>query len=232
MWTDSPATGVELLGPTLARALAQAHRLRLQALTTPPGGDPPAAGFTTGQTVDLTTIDDFLYSPDSDDLTADYLRGLLTLGWTAPQPPRRHSSQFLDPALCTLLPFCGSAEYRLVSDWNTEPVAFTASEAPPGRAPAFSPVRPAGRRWVDGCVGSRMRRVNGKVLAIGEDAGGRSRWGVGGVRMSSTRAWIAAVGRRPEGSRRLALQEISALDSEQSVMEYPNSTLRSQHGSQ
>ena len=125
-WTNGPATGIELLGPTLTTTLAHAHRLRLQALNENRDGATPSVGFTTGQTVALGMVDDFLHTPEHDDLTADYLRGLLTLGWIIQQPQQPYDDRLLEPALCALLPFYGTTDYQLVSDWNTEQTEFTA----------------------------------------------------------------------------------------------------------
>ncbi len=131
VWADSPATGTELLGSTLAQALAQAHRLRLQILEASPGDtELPAAEFPVGQTVALPVLESFVDGECDDEVTADYLRGLMTLGWTTSQPAPAHHGRALNPVLSVLLPFFATDPFRLVSTWGPDPVAFTATLRP------------------------------------------------------------------------------------------------------
>jgi len=127
-WTDAPATGLDLYGATLARALAEAHRLRVITMSANPGSeansaDEPAANddatargiqtaYPRGQWLPTRLVDRFAHGEVDDDLIADYLRGLLALGCTwhtkvkAPLLPWRT----LDPALSLLQPFFGPSE--------------------------------------------------------------------------------------------------------------------------
>jgi CRISPR-associated protein Csx17 len=135
MWADNPATGTELLGSTLTQALAQAHRLRLrlrlQALKAAVGDtEPPAAEFPVGQTVALPVLESFVDGECDDEVTADYLRGLMALGWTTSQPTPAHHGRVLNPVLSVLLPFFAAEPFRLVSTWGPDPVAFTATLHP------------------------------------------------------------------------------------------------------
>jgi CRISPR-associated protein Csx17 len=130
-WTDGPATGTELLGATLSVALAQAHRLRLQAWAADSrSAVPPPAGFRHGQDVALATIEGFVDGAYDDELLADYLRGLLTLGWTIPHPADRVPGQTLSPALSVLLPFFAETPLHLESTWGPNPPIFTANLRP------------------------------------------------------------------------------------------------------
>ncbi|MER5339604.1 type I-U CRISPR-associated protein Csx17 [Streptomyces mirabilis] len=131
VWADSPATGTELLGSTLAQALAQAHRLRLQTLKASPGDtEPPAAEFPAGQTVALPVLESFIDGECDDEVTANYLRGLMALGWTTSQPAPAHRGRALNPVLSVLLPFFATGPFRLVSTWGPDPVTFTATLRP------------------------------------------------------------------------------------------------------
>ncbi|GGX97878.1 hypothetical protein GCM10010515_75270 [Streptomyces fructofermentans] len=131
VWADSPATGSELLGSTLAQALAQAHRLHLEILKGTPGDtEAPAAEFPVGQTVALPVLESFVAGECDDEVTADYLRGLMALGWTTSQPAPAHHGRALNPVLSVLLPFFAAEPFRLVSTWGPDPVAFTATLRP------------------------------------------------------------------------------------------------------
>jgi CRISPR-associated protein Csx17 len=146
VWADSPATGTELLGSTLAQALAQAHRLHQQTLKAAPGGtEPPAAEFPVGQTVTLPVLKSFLDGECDDEVTANYLRGLMTLGWTISQPAPAHHGRVLDPVLSVLLPFFATDPLRLVSTWGPDSVAFTTTLRPrPDWIARLSAAGPAG----------------------------------------------------------------------------------------
>jgi CRISPR-associated protein Csx17 len=131
VWADSPATGTELLGSTLAQALAQAHRLHLQTLKAAPGDtQPPAAEFSAGQTVALPVLESFVDGECDDEVTANYLRGLMALGWTTNQPAPAHHGRALNPVLSVLLPFFATGPFRLVSTWGPDPVTLTATLRP------------------------------------------------------------------------------------------------------
>ncbi|MER6031875.1 type I-U CRISPR-associated protein Csx17 [Streptomyces sp. NPDC001851] len=131
VWADSPATGTELLGSTLAQALAQAHRLHLQSLDAAPGDtEPPAAELPVGQTVALPVLESFVDGDCDDEVIADYLRGLMALGWTTSQPASALQGRTRNPVLSVLLPFFATDPFRLVSTWGPDPVAFTATLRP------------------------------------------------------------------------------------------------------
>ncbi|MER6977117.1 hypothetical protein ABT317_08820 [Streptomyces carpinensis] len=145
MWADSPATGTELLGSTLAQALAQAHRLRLQTLKAAVGDtELPAAEFPVGQTVALPVLERFVDGECDDEVIANYLRGLMALGWTTSQPTPAHHGRALNPVLSVLLPFFAADPFRLVSTWGPDPVTLTATLRPRpdwiGRLIAAGPV--------------------------------------------------------------------------------------------
>lgn len=123
-WADAPATGLDLNGATLARALAEAHRLRM--FTAPTNrkskadqGYANSKDATTGGThshiprehwLPAQLVDRFAYGEVDDTLIADYLRGLLALGctWTHSVNAPRPLSRTPDPALSLLQPFFGS----------------------------------------------------------------------------------------------------------------------------
>jgi len=127
-WVDAPATGLDLYGATLVRALAEAHRLRMIAISATsantgddanPTNEPAVnddatvrgvqTAYPHGQWLPTRLVDRFARGEVDDDLIADYLRGLLALDYDrqtkvkAPLPPWRTP----DPALSLLLPFFG-----------------------------------------------------------------------------------------------------------------------------
>ena len=126
VWADAPATGVDLTGATLAKALAEAHRRRFQ-LSEPaaqpfgrsddqPGEMPrppakPRRAYEIGRWVPLGLVQDFVLDGTDDDLLAGYLSGLLALGCTAAGPSAGYSdaaSAPLQPGIAALLPFFGT----------------------------------------------------------------------------------------------------------------------------
>nr|WP_162641807.1 type I-U CRISPR-associated protein Csx17 [Streptosporangium sp. 'caverna'] len=120
-WQDSPRSGVDLLGATLIRALAQSHRVRvIDAQDGRPGldGEDPAArgvqtAFDYGLRLPMSLISRFLTDTSNDELVADYLRGLLALGCLSRSEaawPQQPEALVPDWALPLLVPFFGTGQ--------------------------------------------------------------------------------------------------------------------------
>jgi CRISPR-associated protein Csx17 len=126
-WADQSGTGIDLYGATFIRALCEAHRLRtISASASQQDAEPDptargvAAVYDDGLWVPVQVLERFVRCELDDDLIADYLRGLLTLGC----PPRTVASYSTDaplylpdPGLSLLLPFYGT---RDLSVWRRD----------------------------------------------------------------------------------------------------------------
>ncbi|OPG09291.1 type I-U CRISPR-associated protein Csx17 [Microbispora sp. GKU 823] len=119
-WQAAPGSGVDLFGSTLARALAEAHRIRvIKAQDDRPrlnGEDGTARGVQTafdfGQRLPIGLIDRFVTDPSRDGLVADFLRGLLTLGCATRTKSAWPRSEHAVPgwAVSLLIPFFGTGD--------------------------------------------------------------------------------------------------------------------------
>ncbi|MFI6587651.1 type I-U CRISPR-associated protein Csx17 [Embleya sp. NPDC050493] len=100
VWADRPATGVELDGPHLAHALAEAHRLHLRGRTATNADETRTIGpgFRAGPAMPIEIMLRFLHGELDDTAIANHLRGLLALGWHIhlPQPRSDGDTEPLD----------------------------------------------------------------------------------------------------------------------------------------
>ncbi|WP_164990904.1 hypothetical protein [Streptomyces sp. GZWMJZ-114] len=78
----------------------------------------------------LPVLESFVDGACDDEVTANYLRGLMALGWTTNQPAPAHHGRALNPVLSVLLPFFATGPFRLVSTWGPDPVTLAATLRP------------------------------------------------------------------------------------------------------
>ncbi|GAA0926025.1 type I-G CRISPR-associated protein Cas8g1/Csx17 [Nonomuraea longicatena] len=164
-WQDAPGSGVDLYGPTLARALAAAHRVR--ALTPPeaPDDDGRAAstvrgaqtGYARGQRVPPGLVAAFVAAFVRDELIADHLRGLLALGCRPGAAAWPQQDRLLpDWTVSLLLPFFGTGVLTVqVRDERSGEDRHHAVELAPG--PGWAARLAAGH--VDGVVREALLRL-------------------------------------------------------------------------
>ncbi|MQY04331.1 type I-G CRISPR-associated protein Cas8g1/Csx17 [Actinomadura macrotermitis] len=142
-WSDRTATRLDLNGATLATVLAQAHRLCTFPAGSPSpnavgeddGGRVVSSSFQQGQVLPVGLVQDYALGKLDDQLTADYLNGLLALGcrYTTAAAWPRTPKPLLHPMLAALLPFYGTTPLPLrpvglpkddhSADFSTRPVA-------------------------------------------------------------------------------------------------------------
>ncbi|WP_436787933.1 type I-G CRISPR-associated protein Cas8g1/Csx17 [Yinghuangia sp. YIM S10712] len=127
VWANRPATRVVLDGSNLSHALAEAHQLRLRERGSGDGTEQRAAGsgFRRGPVLPRDVMLRFVDRRLDDTAIANYLRGLVTLGWDVSPPPRGPSDHPYPPQVAALLPFFGpegrSLQVRSLWDPDTGP---------------------------------------------------------------------------------------------------------------
>lgn len=135
-WSDQPATGIEITGSTLAKALAEAHRRRTflpPAADSRPGAkDLPTepissrAAFPHGRWVPAALLERFTLGDTNDELIADYLRGLLVLGCDAKaaEPFGDEDRHARHPIIRIFLPFFGTHALNMQIGTPPRPVTI------------------------------------------------------------------------------------------------------------
>ena len=216
VWVDRPPTGLDLNGVTLARTLAQAHRLR--AIPTDPPDrhntqnfpDEPDAtagtAYKEGQELPVRLVEAYALGLLDDHLIADYLSGLLALGCQSTTTAQREQPTRLPthPALAALLPFFST------DPLNVRPINSTEQDPHQATGVRLSP-RP---EWIAQLMASGMSTIAPDVLrrlAIAGcppvlDADDLARMPVDGIRLAG-----ALLLRVPARARVRALTAVSAV---------------------
>jgi len=128
IWADRPATRVDLDGSNLAHALSEAHRLHLRGRGTGDDTDQrlTGSGFRSGPALPRAVMLRFLDRALDDTAIANYLRGLLTLGWQVRLPAPPASDRPYPSPVAALLPFFGPTDrpLRMRSQWDPDKADF------------------------------------------------------------------------------------------------------------